>query len=148
VTSRLAEHELEVVLTEASDLARQTIERGEDLRPFAVTLGSGSDLFRHDVPCETPMGSSDDAVEALAHGVRGLQAVLPRAVALARGVTVRNLLGFGATLAVCIAVEHAEGAARRCFLPYRRDGLTIVWGQPRSVPCPPWLLTSGDRDEA
>jgi len=147
MTSRLAEHDLEIVLAEASERARRIVERGRRLRPFAVTLGEGSQLFRHELPPGTEADPSQ-AVDALAHGVRGLLGALPRAIALVRRVSVHNLLGVGATLAICIAVEHADGLARRCFLPYKRDGRSVVWDEPRSVPCPPWLLASADPDES
>jgi hypothetical protein len=39
------EHDMEIVLSEAAERARRIVERGRGLRPFAVTLGEGSDLF-------------------------------------------------------------------------------------------------------
>jgi hypothetical protein len=84
------------------------------------------------------------AVEILAYGVRaGVGGATPRAVALVRPVVVRNLFGERDTSAVCVALEHMDGLARRWFLPYSGKGSDLTWGEARLVPGVPWFFQSG-----
>src|SRR5687768_13633175 len=110
---RKAELDLEVVRLEAEERAVRAVEEGHDWRPFAITLAGETDLFQHEVS-ENAAEERGTAVEILAYGMRsGITPTSPRAVALARSVVVRNLVGSGETPAICIALEHADGLARR-----------------------------------
>ena len=142
-TARAAELDLDVVRFEASDLAKQAIEGGQPLRPFAITLSGESNLLQHEVSEDAGEGSAT-AVEILAYGVRAGITPTPRAVALVRGVTVRNLLNDGETFAICIALEHASGLSKRYFLPYRGAPGRIEWDDPREVSGIPWFFASAE----
>jgi hypothetical protein len=145
---RQAELDTEVVRLEAEDRAKRAVEEGHTLRPFAITLAGESDLFQHEVSQDAGEGPAT-AVEILAYGVRaGITPASPRAVALTRSVVVRNLLDDGQAEAVCIALEHAEGLARRRFLPYSRVADTVTWQEPREAPGVPWFFESAERAES
>ncbi len=138
--SRKAEVDLEVVRVEALDRAKLALETAGAFRPFAITLSGQSDLLSHEVASDAVEGHST-AFEILSYGVRaGMGGTLPLAVALARQVVLRDASSGGTTSAVCVALEHLEGLARHCFLPYRREGETLIWLEPRSTPAVPWFF--------
>jgi hypothetical protein len=140
--TRRVEDDLEVVRLEAADRARAALGKGAVFRPFAITLTAENELLSHEVSPEAAEGPST-ALEILAYGVRaGVAGANPRAVALVRNVVVRELLGTGETEAVCVAVEHQEGTALRCFLPYKRIEGVLSWGEERLVPAVPWCFGS------
>jgi hypothetical protein len=137
------EDDLEVVRLEAAHRARSQLGKGDVFRPFAITLTAENELLSHEVSPEAAEGPST-ALEILAYGVRsGVAGSNPRAVALVRSVVVRELLGEGEVQAVCVALEHQEGKALRCFLPYKRVEGVVSWGRERLVPAVPWCFGSG-----
>jgi hypothetical protein len=141
---RKAQLDIEVVRLEAEERAKRPVEEGDDLRPFAITLVGDSDIFQHEVS-EDAAEEPTTAMEILAYGMRaGITATLPSAVALARSVVVRNLLGDGETQAICIALEHVGGVTKRWFLPFAREGDRVAWLEPREVPGVPWFFASAE----
>jgi hypothetical protein len=138
--TRRVDDDLEVVRLEAADRARVVLGKGDVFRPFAITLTAENELLSHEVSPDAAEGPST-ALEILAYGVRaGVAGPNPRAVALVRNVVVRELLDAGETDAVCVAVEHREGKALRCFLPYKRVEGVVSWGPERLVPAVPWCF--------
>ena len=141
-----AEDDLEIVRAEAAERAKRALHKSASLRPFAITLTTDNALLSHELATDIVEGPAT-AFEILAQGMRvgAGPPTTPRAVAVVRAVVVRSFVGEGSTDAVCIALEHSEGTARRCFLPYVRRGKRLSWGEPRVVPGVPWFFEAQAR---
>jgi hypothetical protein len=122
-----------LLLAEASDIARQRLEETRACPPFAVALDQQDRLVQIDL--EPPEGG--DAFEALLRVVR--QRVTGegyRAVAIVRDARVRAQLPEGARGdAIVIVIEHVFGYAVQCFVPHTfHDAGRLTLGTPRVVP--------------
>ena len=133
--SSLERNELDLLLTEGMNLARQLLETSGEFYPFAVVLDRDN-LVQHvqAYPDETPEVSA--VLDHLTHGLR--HSVVSdgyRALALVRHVLVTDVEAHTKADAVSVALEHSLGHSVQCFVPYSRsEEGEYAFGDVRAVP--------------
>jgi hypothetical protein len=131
--------ELDLLLQDALQSARERLAADGGFRPFALALAGRREVHRIE-----PEG--DEAVSVLeavrAAVMAGAAAGTYRAIALVRDVTVGDLEQGGRTDAVSIALEHEGGTCAQCFLPYDQDDGELRFGALREHEAAPSVFGS------
>ena len=123
--------DLDPLLAEGIRAARFLLDKNGEFFPFGVVLAKDGTHKHVQGWTGEERPPSDDILKLLVAGFRSEAAVGSlRATALVADVRVARAAGERKTDAIRVTLEHEDGTAVECFLPYRKSWLKgITYGE-------------------
>ena len=139
------QEELNLLLDHSLSWGCDELEKNGFFYPYALTLQPDGDLQRSGELSEEEKGKDPEELLNQMHAMlaAGCRQKLHKAVAVGADVKVQRFKSEGFVKAIEVMIEHEDGSAFDCFLPYRKkeDG-SIEYGQVFSSALEPKKFTS------
>lgn len=124
--------DLNLLLDHSLSRACDELEKNGFFYPFAITLQPDGELQRSGELTEEEKNKDPEELLKQMHAMlaAGCRQKLHKAVAVGVDVKVQRFKSEGFVKAVEVMIEHEDGGAFDCFLPYRKkENSTIEYGQ-------------------